>query len=261
MSTMNYKINLVCAGIDFSLCTTAIPDLARKLAQKEKSLNEEANKINEEWHQKRLEFLRTTIWYDVLKLVTDESKHPREIRNPKDKQMMIELHQNLRAFRQEQKQSGLHTYVGKAKCTEKLSKIIQSEMKSRLLQILCDLLSHYKTNSTNETNNAVGRVEVYQRAHSLPMLIRNDLDCLELMEEHKHGKYHDMTDMDAENQKKKTLKQHLRILNQIVDIHLTDRMPKSNHIYADHLTAKVNLDGNSNSRVGECSAIIIHCFR
>ena len=224
----------------FAYCVNAIPGVAKKLAEKEESLNEIAQKIGQEWHQKRLEFLRTKIRFDVLKIVTDKSEFSKELRNlsSRDQQALMETNQNLRISREQDYQGLLQPHSIKLKLSEKLIKIVQTEMRNILLKTCSDLYLHYLQQTPNETNNAETTAEIYKHALSLPSLIRNDLDCLERMEEHRNSKYNEKK-FDVERQKRQTLEEHFNILNQIVDIHLTDRLPRSNHLNAEYLTAKV----------------------
>lgn len=246
---MAAKTKLVRDGGSFEYCVNAIPGIAKKLPEKEEYLNEQTQKIDQEWRQKRLEFLRTKIRFDVLKSVTDESEFPKEFQKLplRDQQTLIETNQNLRISRKQDYQGLLQPHAMKVKIPEKLNVIVKAEMRNRLLQTFSDLLSHYRPQKPNEINNTETTAEIYTRANNLPSLIKNDLDCLERMDEHKN-KYDDEKNVNAERQKRQTLEEHFHILNQIVDIHLTDRVPRTNHLHADYLTAKVKLFVNCKMR-------------
>ena len=88
----------------------------------------------------------------------------------------------------------------------------------------------------NSTNIAT----VYKRANDLVDLIKNDQDCLERMREHKNRKYNDDTNINVEKKKKQMQEEHINALQQIVNVHLTNRIPNERNQQADHLGAKVS---------------------
>ena len=134
----------------------------------------------------------------------------------------------------------MHIKVSKhLQLTAKLSQVVKSEMKTKLLETVNDLLQHYMPYAGAEIN-CTSETEIYKRANNLVTLIKNDIECLERMREHKNSKYVDDTDINMEKQKKQRLEEHFNALDRIVNTHLADRTPKENHLRADNLAAKVS---------------------
>ena len=70
-------------------------------------------------------------------------------------------------------------------------------------------------------------------------LIKNDIHCIDNVTENKISKFDDRNEINTEKQKKQRLKDHLSVLNQIVDTHLIGSVPKANDTNVEHLAAKV----------------------
>ena len=240
---MAMKTKLVSSREKLKYCDKAIPGLAEKILAKEESLNSSALKIDQEWRQKQSGYFCSKIRFGVLKFVTESTNLSKDLRNfsIKDKHTVEEISQNLRISNKQNFQGLFDPFQTKSKLSDSSTEVVKTEMKMKLLETFRDLLSHYRSQNDTETNNINSSVEVYKRSIDLVNLIKNDLNCLEKMENDRNSKYDEDTDINAELQKQKTLEEHFHILNQIVDIHLTDRMPQTKHYHADNLAAKVTL--------------------
>ena len=219
-----------------------IPGLITKLSEKQASISENASKIHSEWQHKRLSFLRTKTRLDTLRFVIEESQSNNKFRNSasKDQQKLVEINHMLRVVG-DRKFDGLSQHITPNQTlNEKLVEVIKTEMKMKLLNTCSELSLHYS--QSDEKRISIRNVAaIYQNSLDLVNMIKNDLNCLELVKEFKFSKFDDKTDLNIEKQKKQRLKDHLQVLNKIVDTHLTSSVPKLNDTNVDHLAAKVTV--------------------
>ena len=120
------------------------------------------------------------------------------------------------------------------------NKVLCLFMKMKLLNTCSELSLHYSQSDEKRISNR-NVAAIYQNSLNLVNMIKNDLHCLELVKEFKFSKFDDKTDLNIEKQKKQRLKDHLQVLNKIVDTHLTSSVPKLNDTNVDRLAAKVTV--------------------
>ena len=81
--------------------------------------------------------------------------------------------------------------------------------------------------------------EVEKIANNLVIFIKNDLVCIQKIENYKNSKYNEQENKNVDQQTKTKFEEHIRTLNDIVNIHLINRVPEFHHCQANHLAAKV----------------------
>ena len=218
-----------------------LPGFVTKLSEKQSSLHDSALKTQKEWQQKRVCYLRTKLKLDVLREVIEESQVSREYQNLtyKDQQKLTEINDIVRA-------SGNRTFDGlqsnithNEKVDDRINDMIKTEMKMKILNTCSELLCHYYSHNEVKGTSSRNAASLYQKSSALVNLIKNDIHCIDNVTENKISKFDDRTEINTEKQKKQRLKDHLYILNQIVDTHLIGSVPKANDTNVEHLAAKV----------------------
>ena len=237
---MSTKSKFLCSKESIEYCEKSIPGLTDILSEKLEYLDNSTQKTHNEWRQKRIAYMRAKIRLDTLKSIIEESQFSKDVHclSIKDQQTLTEITQNLRISNDQHFQRTVPPHAPNIIITEKLSQLVKTEMKKKLLETLCDLHLHYMPHGITEITkpNIAG---AYKSANDLVDLIKNDLNCLERMREHKNSKYNDDMNINIEKKKKQRLEEHYNALEQIVNIHLTNRIPNERHQQADHLAAKV----------------------
>ena len=238
---MSTKTKLMCSKESIEYCEKSIPGLTDILSGKLEYMDNSIQKTHIEWRQKRICYMRAKIRLDTVKSTIEESQFCIDIRSlsMKDQQTLNEINQNLRISNNQHFQRAVPSRTPNLNITEKLSQLVKTEMKKKLFEIISDLHLHYVSHGIAEVNST-NTADVYKSANDLVDLIKNDLDCLERMREHKNSKFDDDTNINIEKKKKQRLEEHFNALEQIVNVHLTNGIPKARHHQADQLAAKVH---------------------
>ena len=218
-----------------------VPGFVTKLSKKQSSLHDSALKTQKEWQQKRVCYLRTKLKLDVLREVIEDIQVSRAYQNltHKDQQKLIEVNNIVRTSGNRIFDGLLSNITHNHKVDDKINDMIKTEMKMKILNTCSELLCHYYSHNEVKGTSSRNPASLYQKSLDLVNLIKNDIHCIDNVTENKISKFDDRNEIDVEKQKKQRLKDHLCVLNQIVDIHLTGSVPKANDTNVEHLAAKV----------------------
>ena len=235
------KIKLLFDEESMKYSKKAIPGLMEKIEEKEVSLNSSAEKSYQEWTQKRVNFLRSKVKYDFLTDVTENAKQCKDLCHisARDKQALDDLKQRLHCSKDDSFYRLLDPNAQKSKNSEHVTKVIKTEMRDNMIQTLQDLMKHYSAHSNHNADITKNVAEVEKIANDLVIFIKNDLECIQKMENYKNSKYNEEEHKNVDQQTKVKFEEHIRTLNEIVNIHLINRVPEFHHCQANHLAAKV----------------------
>ena len=95
-------------------------------------------------------------------------------------------------------------------------------MRDNMIQTLQDLMKHYSAHSNHNADITKNVAEVEKIANDLVIFIKNDLECIQKMENYKNSKYNEEEHKNVDQQIKIKFEEHIRTLNEIVNIHLTN---------------------------------------
>ena len=235
------KIKLLFDEESMKYSKKAIPGLMEKIEEKEVSLNSSSEKSYQEWTQKRVNFLRSKVKYDFLTDVTENAKHCKDLCHIslRDKQALDNLKQRLHCSKDDSFYRLLDPNAQKSKNSEHVTKVIKTEMRDNMIQTLQDLMKHYSAHSNHNADIIKNLAEVEKIASDLVIFIKNDLECIQKIENYKNSKYNEQEHKNVDQQTKIKFEEHIRTLNEIVNIHLINRVPEFHHCQANHLAAKV----------------------
>ena len=235
------KIKLLFDEESMKYSKKAIPGLMEKIEEKEVSLNSSSEKSYQEWTQKRVNFLRSKVKYDFLTDVTENAKHCKDLCHIslRDKQALDNLKQRLHCSKDDSFYRLLDPNAQKSKNSEHVTKVIKTEMRDNMIQTLQDLMKHYSAHSNHNADIIKNLAEVEKIASDLVIFIKNDLECIQKIENYKNSKYNEQEHKNVDQQTKIKFEEHIRTLNEIVNIHLINRVPEFHHCQANYLAAKV----------------------
>jgi len=204
------------------------------------SLNSSSEKSYQEWTQKRVKFLRSKVKYDFLTDVTENAKHCKDLCHisVRDKQALDNLKQRLHCSKDDSFYRLLDPNAQKSKNGEHVTKVIKTEMRDNMIQTLQDLMKHYSAHSNHNADIIKNLAEVEKIASDLVIFIKNDLECIQKIEDNKNSKYNEQEHKNVDQQTKIKFEEHIRTLNEIVNIHLINRVPEFHHCQANYLAAK-----------------------
>ena len=238
---MNFRSRLIPCKEKIEFLDNQVPGLLAKLSEKQTSLDDSFLNIQKEWQQKRVCYLRTKLKLDLLLTVLEEFQLTKHYQNLtyKEQQKLTEMNHTLRSSRIDKSDGLLRNVPQNQKIDEKIAEKIKVEMKMKMLATCSELLLHYYSNKEVKGNSIRNAGSLYKNALELVNLIKNDLYCITNATEYKISKFEESNEINTEKQKKQRLKDHLHVLNQIVETHLINSVPKNNDTNVDHLAAKV----------------------
>ena len=238
---MDFTKNLIPSKQKGEYFESHLPGFVTKLSEKQSSLHDSALKTHKEWQQKRVCYLRTKLKLDVLREVIEESQVSRGYQNltQHEQQKLTEINNIVRASGNRSFDGLVNNITHKHKVDDRINDMIKTEMKMKILNTCSELLSHYNSHIEVKGTSSRDTGTLYQKSLDLVNLIKNDIHCIDNVTENKISKFDDRNEINTEKQKKQRLKDHLSVLNQIVDTHLIGSVPKANDTNVEHLAAKV----------------------